>query len=35
MAYLLEVDAALVAKVMVSKVVETQRGGRRGECSQL
>ena len=30
-AYLLEVDAAQVDKVMVSKLVETQRGGRRGE----
>lgn len=29
-AYLMETDAALVEKVMVSKVVETQRGGRRG-----
>jgi myosin-1 len=29
-AYLLEVDAALVEKVMTSKTVETQRGGRRG-----
>ena len=29
-AYLLEVDSALVQKVMTSKVVETQRGGRRG-----
>lgn len=28
--YLTETDAALVAKVMTSKVVETQRGGRRG-----
>lgn len=29
--YLMEADAALVAKVMTSKVVETQRGGRRGK----
>jgi len=29
-AYLLEVDAATVEKVMVTKVMETQRGGRRG-----
>jgi myosin-1 len=29
-AYLMEVDSALVQKVLVSKVVETQRGGRRG-----
>ncbi|KAG8733405.1 class II myosin [Ceratobasidium sp. 423] len=29
-AYLLEVDAAAVSKAMVSKTVETQRGGRRG-----
>lgn len=29
-AYLMEVDSALVEKVMTSKVVETQRGGRRG-----
>jgi myosin-1 len=28
--YLMEADAALVSKVMTSKVVETQRGGRRG-----
>ncbi|KAF8684726.1 Myosin Large ATPase [Rhizoctonia solani] len=29
-AYLLEVDAAMVSKAMVSKTMETQRGGRRG-----
>lgn len=29
-AYLLEVDAAMVTKVLTSRVVETQRGGRRG-----
>ena len=29
-AYLLEVDAALVQKVLTIKVMETQRGGRRG-----
>ncbi|THH21199.1 hypothetical protein EW146_g278 [Bondarzewia mesenterica] len=29
-AYLMEVDAALVQKVLTTKVVETQRGGRRG-----
>lgn len=29
-AYLMETDSALVEKVMTSKVVETQRGGRRG-----
>lgn len=29
-AYLMESDGALVQKVMTSKVVETQRGGRRG-----
>ncbi|KAF7302719.1 Microfilament motor [Mycena chlorophos] len=29
-AYLMEVDAATVQKVLTSKVVETQRGGRRG-----
>jgi myosin-1 len=29
-AYLMEVDSALVQKVLTSKVVETQRGGRRG-----
>jgi myosin-1 len=28
--YLMEADASLVAKVLTSKVVETQRGGRRG-----
>lgn len=28
--YLMEVDAELVQKVLTSKVVETQRGGRRG-----
>lgn len=28
--YLMEVDSALVQKVLTSKVVETQRGGRRG-----
>lgn len=28
--YLMDADAALVAKVMTSKIVETQRGGRRG-----
>ncbi|KAF8560099.1 myosin class I heavy chain [Imleria badia] len=29
-AYLMEVDAAMVQKVLTTKVVETQRGGRRG-----
>ncbi|KAF8634884.1 hypothetical protein AX15_000638 [Amanita polypyramis BW_CC] len=29
-AYLMEADAALVQKVMTTRVVETQRGGRRG-----
>jgi myosin-1 len=29
-AYLMEVDAASIQKVLTSKVVETQRGGRRG-----
>ena len=29
-AYLLDADAALVQKVMTTRVVETQRGGRRG-----
>jgi myosin-1 len=29
-AYLMEVDSALVPKVLTSKIVETQRGGRRG-----
>ena len=29
-AYLLEVDSALVQKVLTTKVMETQRGGRRG-----
>ena len=29
-AYLMETDSALVEKVMTSKVVETQRGGKRG-----
>jgi myosin I len=29
-AYLMEADAALVQKVLTSRVVETQRGGRRG-----
>ena len=29
-AYLMEVDAALVQKVMTSKIMETQKGGRRG-----
>jgi myosin I len=28
--YLLEVDSAMVEKVMTTKVMETQRGGRRG-----
>jgi len=28
--YLMDVDSALVQKVLTSKVVETQRGGRRG-----
>ena len=28
--YLMECDAALVEKVLTSKVVETQRGGKRG-----
>lgn len=30
-AYLMDVDSAVVEKVMTTKVVETQRGGRRGE----
>lgn len=30
-AYLLEVDAATVSRAMVTRTVETQRGGRRGE----
>jgi myosin I len=30
LAYLMEVDGALVQKVMTTKVVETQHGGRRG-----
>ena len=29
-AYLMETDSAMVEKVLTSKVVETQRGGRRG-----
>lgn len=29
-AYLMEVDSAMVQKVLTTKVVETQRGGRRG-----
>jgi len=29
-AYLMDVDSALVQKVLTSRVVETQRGGRRG-----
>lgn len=29
-AYLLEVDPAMVQKVLTSKIVETQKGGRRG-----
>ena len=29
-AYLMETDSALVEKVMTTKVVETQRGGKRG-----
>jgi len=29
-AYLMEVESALVQKVLTSKIVETQRGGRRG-----
>ena len=29
-AYLMETESALVEKVMTSKVVETQKGGRRG-----
>jgi len=29
-AYLMEVDSALVTKALTTKVVETQRGGRRG-----
>ncbi|KAF8899062.1 P-loop containing nucleoside triphosphate hydrolase protein [Infundibulicybe gibba] len=29
-AYLMDVDSALVQKVLTSKIVETQRGGRRG-----
>jgi myosin-1 len=29
-AYLIEVDSAMVQKVLTSRVVETQRGGRRG-----
>jgi myosin-1 len=29
-AYLMEVESALVQKILTSKIVETQRGGRRG-----
>ncbi len=29
-AYLMDVDASSVVKVLTSKIVETQRGGRRG-----
>jgi myosin-1 len=29
-AYLMEVDSGLVQKVLTSKIIETQRGGRRG-----
>lgn len=32
-AYLLELDSALLEKVLTSRVVETQRGGRRGMSS--
>ena len=32
-AYLLEVDGALVEKAMTTRVMETQRGGRRGVCT--
>lgn len=32
-AYLLEVDAATVTKVLTSRVMETQRGGRRGRTT--
>lgn len=34
-AYLMEVDSALVQKVLTSKVVETQRGGRRGSVYEV
>lgn len=34
-AYLMEVDAALVTKVLTSRVVETQRGGRRGSVYEV
>lgn len=33
LAYLMETDGALVQKVMTTRVVETQRGGRRGAFS--
>ena len=32
-AYLMEVDPTMVNKVLTSRVVETQRGGKRGEYS--
>lgn len=31
-AYLMEVEAPTVNKVLTSRVVETQRGGKRGKC---
>ncbi|SCV74210.1 BQ2448_6642 [Microbotryum intermedium] len=34
-AYLLEVDAALVNKALTSRVMETQRGGRRGSVYEV
>ncbi len=34
-AYLMEVDAALVEKALTSRVIEAQRGGRRGLSFQF
>lgn len=34
-AYLMEVDPALVTKVLTSRLVETTRGGKRGESSAI
>ncbi|KAH7886055.1 P-loop containing nucleoside triphosphate hydrolase protein [Phlebopus sp. FC_14] len=34
-AYLMETDSAMVQKVMTSRVVETQRGGRRGSIYEV
>lgn len=34
-AYLMEVDSALIMKVLTSKTVETQRGGRRGSVYEV